>query len=74
MTVPGEAEAICLRHKGEGGNSGSMLPASAAVAACKPVRALQGRRRDMASHGKETQRRAAGKASGIDGTVRLKAL
>jgi hypothetical protein len=32
------------------------------------------RRRDMASHGKEAQRRAAGKASGIVGTVRVKAL
>jgi hypothetical protein len=28
----------------------------------------------MAGHGKETQRRATGKASGIDRTVRLKAL
>ncbi|RJF92635.1 hypothetical protein D3871_29070 [Noviherbaspirillum saxi] len=28
----------------------------------------------MASHGKEMQRRAAGKASGIDGTVRVKLL
>ncbi|WP_147376822.1 hypothetical protein [Noviherbaspirillum saxi] len=32
------------------------------------------RRRDMASHGKEPQRRAAGKASGIGGTVRVKLL
>ncbi|MEN3297339.1 MAG: hypothetical protein V7642_6592, partial [Burkholderiales bacterium] len=32
------------------------------------------RRRDMAGHGKETQRRATGKASGLDRTVRLKAL
>jgi hypothetical protein len=32
------------------------------------------RRRDMASHGKEKQRRATGKASGIDGTVRVKLL
>ncbi|RJF95104.1 hypothetical protein D3871_16715 [Noviherbaspirillum saxi] len=37
------------------------------------------RRRDMASHGKEAsaaprQRRAAGKASGIGGTVRVKLL
>jgi hypothetical protein len=32
------------------------------------------RGRDMAGHGKETQRRATGKASGIDRTVRLKAL
>jgi UDP-3-O-[3-hydroxymyristoyl] N-acetylglucosamine deacetylase len=31
-------------------------------------------RRDMAGHGKETQRSATGKASGIDRTVRLKAL
>jgi hypothetical protein len=31
-------------------------------------------RRDMASHGKEAQRRAAGKAPGIDGTVKVKAL
>jgi hypothetical protein len=30
------------------------------------------RRRDMASHGKEPQRSATGKASGIDGTVSLK--
>jgi hypothetical protein len=32
------------------------------------------RRRDMASHGKEPQRSATGKASGIDGTVRLNGL
>jgi hypothetical protein len=32
------------------------------------------RRRDMAGHGKKTQRRATGKASGIDRTVRLKVL
>ena len=31
-------------------------------------------RRDMASHGKEAQRCVARKASGIDGTVRLKLL
>jgi hypothetical protein len=32
------------------------------------------RRRDMAGHGKETQRSATGKAFGIDRTGRLKAL
>jgi hypothetical protein len=32
------------------------------------------RRRDMAGHGKEPQRSAARKASGIDGTVRPKLL
>ncbi|RJF95759.1 hypothetical protein [Noviherbaspirillum saxi] len=32
------------------------------------------RRRDMASHGKEPQRSAAGKSPGIDGTVRVKLL
>jgi hypothetical protein len=31
-------------------------------------------RRDMAGHGKEMQRSAAGKASGIGSTARLKAL
>jgi hypothetical protein len=72
--LPGDAEADCVQNKGEAGNSDSMLSACNTMDAYQRRCALQGRRRDMASHGKESQHRAARKAAGIDGTVRLKLL
>ncbi len=65
---------ICLRNKGEAGNSDSLLsPAQRHPPAggCAPCEGIDTTWRDR---GKETQRRAAGKASGIDGTVRPKQL
>jgi hypothetical protein len=51
-----------------------MVRACAPVCACQRRRALQGRRRDMASHGKEAQRRAAANPAGMVELVRRNAL